>query len=336
MWVKFRKMEVRQPQETYIMVAESYQNGNTTTRVIASDTGIPQSTVARYLAKFKAAIPVEEVAGLGRPRSLSRADTACVTSFLSNNQFVSSNRLCQELEERQGRVVCSRTVRNELKRINYKSSIPRVVPFVTPQALASRVRFASENRERDWRIVCFSDETMIQLDANITRAWHPKGARPSVPRKKFPAKIMFWSAVSTWFKFDLVEIEGTMTATKYVEMLRSKFIPWVRKQRKRAIVFQQDNAPSHTARHTKAFFEEDNIVCLDWPPYSPDLNPIENLWGILKQNVDARKPRTLAELRSISQEEWKRIPMDMVRECINSMPRRLSSVIESNGEQTGY
>jgi len=147
---------------------------------------------------------------------------------------------------------------------------------------------------------------------------------------------MFWSAVSTWFKFDLVEIRGTMTSEKYIDLLRSTFLPWVRRQRRRAIVFQQDNAPSHTARATRMFLAEETINCLDWPPYSPDLNPIENLWGILKQKVDARHPRTVDELRNVAEEEWRRISMDTVRACIESMARRLTAVIEANGGQTGY
>ena len=182
----------------------------------------------------------------------------------------------------------------------------------------------------------FPDETTIQLNSNITCAWHKIGSRPKNPTNRFNRKLMFWSSVSTRSKFDLVEIEGTMTSEKYVSLLREKFIPWIRCQKQGRWTFQQDNAPSHTARHTRTFFDTSKVTVLAWPAYSPDLNPIENLWGILKQRVDKRKPKTLDDLRVIANEEWKAIPMEKVRNTIFSMPKRLSDVVESNGETINY
>ena len=49
--------------------------------------------------------------------------------------------------------------------------------------------------------------------------------------------------------------------------------------------FQQDNAAIHSARFTQGFFNERNIQFLTWPALSPDLNPIEDLWGILSAKV---------------------------------------------------
>jgi transposase len=259
-----------------------------------------------------------------------------MTSLLAANRFLSSRQLCKELEGRNGLIVSSRTVRNQLKRIDYHSSIPKTVPFMTAASMTNRVDFATQNLERNWTQVFFSDETILQLGANMTRAWHPRGQRPINPKKRFPGKIMFWSAVSTWSKFDLVEIQGTLNAQGYIDMLRLRFFPWLQKQKKGAFIFQQDNAPCHTAKLTQAYFQEENIMCLCWPPYSPDLNPIENLWGILKMKVDAQKPTTIEQLRQFSHEEWDKIPLDTVRKCIESMPKRLAGVIESNGEKVNY
>ena len=51
-------------------------------------------------------------------------------------------------------------------------------------------------------------------------------------------------------------------------------------------VFQHDNDPNHTAHNTKTWRRDQNIYMLDWPSYSSDLNPIENIWGLLKDNLN--------------------------------------------------
>ena len=70
---------------------------------------------------------------------------------------------------------------------------------------------------------------------------------------------------------------------------------------------------------------------MDWPSNSPDLNPIENLWGIVKNNVEMRMPKNLGELESFMEEEWNRIPESMLINLVGSMRRRCELIIENNG-----
>jgi transposase len=322
--------------DSYTRVVESYNNENTTIRAISRDTGIPRSTVARYLNKYKKAVTVDEVQNQGRPSKLDDGDIKCITKLLSEKPFLTSKELSDELKRRRKVNVTPRTIRNHLHRLKYKNSRPRDVPMLTEAAKEKRLRFATENKDTDWEKIFFSDETMIQLGANLTCAWHQSGSRPLNQKSRFPRKLMFWSAVSTWSKFELFEIEGTVTAERYVGMLREEFVPWVRRQKKGKWIFQQDNAPSHTAKRSKAFLADEKIECLIWPPYSPDLNPIENLWGLLKILVDKEKPKTVDELRTIAKKKWAEISMDAVRNTIKSLPARLEKVIAAGGGNIDY
>ncbi len=75
---------------------------------------------------------------------------------------------------------------------------------------------------------------------------------------------------------------------------------------------------------------------MDWPIMSPDLNPIEHLWGILKQKVEERKVSNIHQLHDVVMEEWKRTPVASCEALVNSMPKRVKAVLENNGGRTKY
>jgi DDE superfamily endonuclease len=75
---------------------------------------------------------------------------------------------------------------------------------------------------------------------------------------------------------------------------------------------------------------------LDLPSNSPDLNPIENLWGLVKKNVEKRKPQKLKDLEEFIIEEWEVISVEVISNLVNSMRRRCEEVIEANVERIKF
>ena len=75
---------------------------------------------------------------------------------------------------------------------------------------------------------------------------------------------------------------------------------------------------------------------MDWLSMSPDLNPIEHLWDILKRKVEVRKVSNIHHLRDVIMEEWKRTPVTTCEALVNSMPKRVEAVVENNGDHTKY
>ena len=98
----------------------------------------------------------------------------------------------------------------------------------------------------------------------------------------------------------------------------------------------QDHAPCHKAKVVMSYLSEQDFEIMDWPPQSPDSNPIENLWKTLAVKVMERNPTTTEDLWVKLQEEWSKISIEDCQELIRSCSRRCAAVIEIKGSFTKY
>jgi transposase len=100
--------------------------------------------------------------------------------------------------------------------------------------------------------------------------------------------------------------------------------------------FMQDGASAHTSADTMAYLRTYMNVLEDWPSGSPDLNPIENLWAILKDRVALLHPTTLEELEDAIRTAWNEITPDLIANLIGSMPERPNATVAAQGHPNGY
>lgn len=101
-------------------------------------------------------------------------------------------------------------------------------------------------------------------------------------------------------------------------------------------IFQQDNDPKHTAHYVKQWFLNNSVTVLGWPSCSPDLNPIENLWQVVKTKVSSLKISNFDNLYTETKKAWEGIPSSVCENLVSSMPRRCQAVIDNNGFATKY
>ena len=121
-------------------------------------------------------------------------------------------------------------------------------------------------------------------------------------------------------------------------ILRAQLLPTIQEQfGDEQCLFQHDGAPCHMAKVKTKWFGEQNINILGpWPGNSPDLNPIENLWSILKRWVDKQKPTNSDKLQTLIMQEWAAISQDVAQNVIDSMPRRIAEVLKKKGKHCKY
>ena len=122
----------------------------------------------------------------------------------------------------------------------------------------------------------------------------------------------------------------------YVSIPQTQLLPAAQNMYNKNWCLQQDNDPKHTSMVAQEFIARNRIKVIDWPTYSPDLNPIENVWKIFKDKVERRMPKNIEELKQFLAEEWDAIPENVVNNLIQSMKIRCELILEKDGERIPF
>lgn len=148
---------------------------------------------------------------------------------------------------------------------------------------------------------------------------------------------MVWGSMAWGGCGEMEFIDGIMTKEVYVEILKRNLQASARKlQLSRNFIFQQDGDPKHTSKLVTEWLNKNKVKVLEWVAQSPDLNPIEHLWAILKIKVREQNPTNLSDLKRIITEEWNKINPKHFQNLVESMPKRCQAVIRAKGGHIDY
>ncbi len=148
---------------------------------------------------------------------------------------------------------------------------------------------------------------------------------------------MVWGAMSSAGVGPLCFLRSKVNTAVYQEVLEHFMLPVADQLYGDAdFILQQDLAPAHSAKTTSTWFKDHGIPVLNWPANSPDLNPIENLWGIVKRKMRYARPNNAEELKATIRATWALITPEQCHRLIDSMPRRIAAVIQAKGAPTKY
>lgn len=207
-----------------------------------------------------------------------------------------------------------------------------------------RLNFAKQTMAwtSKWYSVLFSDEKKFNLDGpdGFHYYWHDLRKSPDVQmsRQMGGGSVMVWAGFSAQGKTDIVFVHSRMNSEKYKNLLKDQLAIYGELLCGENYTFQHDNASIHTSHVTKKWLSEQSINVLPWPSRSPDLNPIENLWGILAREVyrNGRQFTCVEDLKNAIKCAWEELSCDILLELIDSMPNRIFHVIKNNGGSTKY
>ena len=144
---------------------------------------------------------------------------------------------------------------------------------------------------------------------------------------------MVWGAFAYGGKADLHIFPKGQSVTKdvYLSLLDEKLADCFGATG--AEVLQQDGAPCHTAQLVKHWLRDSEVeVIPDWPPNSPDISPIENLWAIIKTKIREEDTSSLEKLEAALRRAWSAVPPSTLQKLADSLPDRLADVRKRKGQ----
>lgn len=324
-------------------------NQGLTQREAAAALDVPRSSMQYALKRYQETGHYTRRPGSGGQRCTSARDDRFIVLEILRNRYLTAVEIRQRLQISRGVNVSERTVRRRMEEVNLKARRPARGPELLRQHRVARLQFAQEHANwthEQWTTVLFTDECRIALRApdGRERVWRRRGERflpiTTTQTVSFDGgSIMVWGGISSDARTELVIVDNRLTAVRYIEeILQEHVVPYSGFIGHDQFILMHDNARPHVANCVEEYLEEVGIQKLQWPARSPDLNPIEHIWDMLKRKIKSASnaPQTLNELRSAAVAAWNSIPQVDVRNIIQSMPDRMQAVIRARGGNTRY
>ena len=269
-----------------------------------------------------------------------------IDSLTKQNRRMPCNAIVDILKENHHLPSASYGTVNSIRHdLNYKYLPPINTCEITKKQRVDRLAFANYHIQAntDWSNAIFVDESSFYLDNNYRWLWRKRGEfeEELVQRRrpKYLKKVMLFGGISTKWKSPLISIDQSVDAINYVDEFvdNAGIIPEMNKHYGyRNWFLVQDGATPHTSEETIDYLKTYCNVLDNWPANSPDFNPIENLWGIVKRRVEELQPQSVDDLIKISFDTWENVTQQEIQNLISSVPNRLLACINANGMHSGY
>jgi transposase len=343
-------------------------------RAIARELKVSRSAVKHWIAEWDSGGDMEEKPRPGRPPMLATAATKFVYKQLKKPGFGGLDHAAALLHKHgHTATVVHRSTLSRMLKLKAWLLPSRLVPdlrrptwALTAHDKERRLAFAHANRERDWSNVMFTDRKRFYFrypGSKVARVqWHEPGQRREVFKPTSPQCVNVYMGITQYGATTAVVVAGSskhksifltkqgkparnITAAEYEYVMLHHLLPEGQELMKaaghREWWFQQDNDPCHRLgkAHTETFRASSGGTCKflpNWPPHSPDLNLIENVWADVQAAVESKGYKGFQIFLRRLIRALGNVPQERLAEAFRGMAKRIEETIQAGGDRTKH
>ena len=314
---------------------------------LAREFGVSLSTVRGITKRYEERGTVKRKEGSGAKPLLTDRDVRSLVRNARAAPWSSLTTHAQALASVTGVAVSRKTVARRLKDRGLQSRVAAKTPFLNRVNEGRRLLWAQDHDwpAEEWGKVVYSDESRFsQFSDGHMRVIRPEGTRfdpeYTIPTANQCTSVMVWGCFWRGGVGPLVVLDKTMDQDVYIDTLSTHFIDWkkdIQDIHETDLLLLEDNARPHKGERAAEWKRLHGIKTVDLPAQSPDLNPIENIWGIIKKRLQQRRVvfSNMRELVEALREEWHGICPSMCQRLSDSMLERAKKVLDTKGHSIG-
>ena len=275
---------------------------------------------------------------MGRSRATTAKQDEQIVKLAEKEHNITAAEIKKKFEKRNVEISVD-TVKWQLHEAGGKHTNEILKPLLTDNHRAKRLQWAKDHQNFEWNRVIFTDESTFQLYSSKKKVWQFPRSKKVYRTVKHAAKVHVWGCFSASGFGKLVCFQRNLDANFMCSIYEQDPLTSASELFSTGNmdqILQEDNDPKHRSKIAQKWKEENNVEVLPWPSMSPDQTPIENMWRLMKINIQKKKIKSVKALKGELAKEWNCFSPDLAAKLVDSMKRRVDALMYANGDYTMY